>query len=165
MFQVSPIPFNALLYSQYRVKWSITRLHCSCETPSTASTMAAFRSSSLSFKNPHRWKSRGLKSGLLALHGSNVRRLIHLLLKWLVIHCKTCLATWGAAPSCWNHWHCSSLTLVIWRSFFSRIFRLSLVLNCVHLLNLSEIFFVWKYSSDFQKCSWILNAFFMKLQK
>ena len=118
-------PFLSMHFFTRRVKWSITRLHWSCETASTPSTMAAFRSSRLSktlpqslyFKNPHRWKSRGLKSGLLALHGCNVRRLMHLLLKWLVIHCRTCLATWGAAPSCWNHWWCGLLTPVIWRSF------------------------------------------------
>ena len=71
----------------------------------TASTIAVFSSfkfwrslpQSQSFKNPHKWKSRRLQSGLFALHGWRLLRLMHLVPKWFEIHCSTSLDTWGAA--------------------------------------------------------------------
>ena len=106
-------------------KCSMTRRHWSCGMSCTASPIAAFSSymfwrslpQSLSLKNPNKWKSRGLKSGLFALHGWRVLWLMHLVSKWFEIHCSTSLDTWGATPSCWNHWRRRrSLTPVTCRS-------------------------------------------------
>jgi len=107
-----------------RPKCFMTRRHWSCGMSCTASTIAAFSSykfwrslpQSLSFKNPNKWKSRGLKAGLFALHGWRVLWLMHLVSKWFEIHCSTNLDTRGAAPSCWNHWRRRSLTPVTCRS-------------------------------------------------
>ena len=108
MVNVPPTHFDAFLNATVKVfhdsstfvLWDIC----------TASTIAAFisykfwrsLSQSLSFKNPNKWKSSCLKSGLFALHVWRVLRLMHLVSKWFEIHCSTSLDTWGAAPSCWN---------------------------------------------------------------
>ena len=122
MVNVPPTHFDAFLNATVKVfhdsstfvLWDIC----------TASTIAAFisykfwrsLSQSLSFKNPNKWKSSCLKSGLFALHVWRVLRLMHLVSKWFEIHCSTSLDTWGAAPSCWNHWRRRSLTPVTCRS-------------------------------------------------
>ena len=57
--------------------------------------------------HPHRQKSYGVRSGLLAGQWIGPPRPIHLFWKWMSSHCLTLLAKWGGAPSCMNFNPCS----------------------------------------------------------
>ena len=105
-------PFFSMHFLSLRTKLAITLWHCSIGILCVASEITAFSSTVLpnvfprssSFKKPQRWKSRGLKSGLLGLQGRSVRLLITLSAKCLLIQSRETPETWTLAPSCWNHW-------------------------------------------------------------
>ena len=79
------LPRISMHFLTRRPKCSMTRRHWSCGMSCTASTIAAFSSSkfwrslpqSLSFKNPHKWKSRGLKSFFLLYWKVQLRATLH----------------------------------------------------------------------------------------
>ena len=105
-------PFFSMHFLTRRTKLAMTRWHWSIWNLCVASEIAAFSSTvppnvfprSSSFKNPKRWKSRGLKSGLFGLQGQSVRLLMTLSAECLLIQSRETPETWTLAPPCWNHW-------------------------------------------------------------
>ena len=104
MFNVPPTHFDAFLNATAKVLhdsstlvlWDV--LHSINDSSFQLLYVLKIITTEFVFQNPHKWKLRGLKSGLFALHGWRVLRLMHLVPKWFEIHCSTSLDTLRVPP-------------------------------------------------------------------
>ena len=95
-----------------RSKLSMVRRHMSGVMPLTTRRISCFNSNNvwgaflytLFFMYPHRKKSQGFRSGEWADQMFVVLRDMILSAKVSTNICRVSFATWGVAPSCWNHW-------------------------------------------------------------
>jgi len=109
MFNASPTHFHSFLNetakvlddSSTLVLWDV--LHSINDSSFQLLYVPKIITTESVFQNPHKWKSRGLKSGLFAPHGWRVLRLMHLVSKWFEIHFSISLDTCRVTTKCFPY--------------------------------------------------------------